>query len=207
MTFRAVLFDLDNTLCDVVSARVRYAVNAARDAGVRLDAAALRQAAEEGTETVISLLRRELGRRAAWRTIPSHDIARYVEFSQAARCVLELTGSRARVGVVSNGRSQTQMVKLRRALGDVALSPIVISGQVGFRKPARRIFGRALALLEMPANEVLFVGDDPLEDMLGAARVGMRTCWISHGRTPEQLMCEVDYVIESIDELPEAIHA
>ncbi|MBN1514844.1 MAG: HAD family hydrolase [Phycisphaerae bacterium] len=207
MTFRAVLFDLDNTLCDVVSARVRYAVHAARAAGIQLDAAGLRHAAEEGTETVTSLLKHEQVRRAAWRTMPSHDIACHVEFSQAARSVVERIGSQAQVGIVSNGRSRTQMVKLRQALGDVALWPIVISGQVGVRKPARRIFDHALALLGMPADEVLFVGDDPLEDMLGAARVGMRACWISHGRSPEQLTCAVDYVIEAIDELPEAIHA
>lgn len=205
--FKAVLFDLDNTLCDVVLARKRYAAHAARLAGAGLDPMRLHRAAVEGLNAVAELLKGELCARSATKMIYSNDIAMWVEGNEVARRVVRCIAKRSGVGVVTNGRRRTQIVKLRRTLGDMALSPIVVSGAVGHRKPGRRIFEHALARLGMPAHAVLFVGDDPVTDMLGAARVGLGTCWLSYGRSPDVLPCTVDYMIGTLDELPEVVHA
>ena len=52
---------------------------------------------------------------------------------------------------------------------------IVLSGEVGVRKPTPAIFERALAELGVEAPNALFVGDRRVDDVQGAAAVGMRT--------------------------------
>jgi len=45
---------------------------------------------------------------------------------------------------------------------------------VGWRKPHRAPFDRALSLLEVAAADALFIGDDPRWDVVGAQNVGLR---------------------------------
>jgi putative hydrolase of the HAD superfamily len=49
----------------------------------------------------------------------------------------------------------------------------VYSCDVSFRKPHRRIFQAALERLQLPAEEVIFVGDSPSADIAGANKAGM----------------------------------
>ncbi len=48
-----------------------------------------------------------------------------------------------------------------------------ISARVGYQKPHRAIFEHALQLLELPADQVIHVGDDPEADVVGARGVGI----------------------------------
>jgi putative hydrolase of the HAD superfamily len=52
---------------------------------------------------------------------------------------------------------------------------IVLSSEVGKRKPHPFIFQRALSELGVAADEALFVGDRLEADVFGASRVGMKT--------------------------------
>jgi FMN phosphatase YigB (HAD superfamily) len=80
---------------------------------------------------------------------------------------------------------------------------VIISADVGMRKPNPKIFERMLAMLSLPAGEILFVGDTPEHDVAGAARVGMRTAWISAGKGPWPAeMPPPDFVIADLAELP-----
>ena len=45
---------------------------------------------------------------------------------------------------------------------------------VGYRKPHPAPVRRALALLDVPATEAVFVGDDPRWDVAGAQAAGVR---------------------------------
>jgi putative hydrolase of the HAD superfamily len=47
------------------------------------------------------------------------------------------------------------------------------------RKPDPRIFAHALAEVSCPALHTWFVGDDPINDILGAASVGLRPMWLT----------------------------
>lgn len=86
------------------------------------------------------------------------------------------------VAVVSNGSARVQRTKLARAGLAEVLPDVFLSGEVGASKPDARIFEAALAHVGRPPEEVLHVGDDPERDVMGAARLGLATCWVSHGR-------------------------
>jgi len=80
---------------------------------------------------------------------------------------------------------------------------VVISAEVGLRKPDSRIFEHLRALIGVPPEEILFVGDTPRDDVLGASAAGMRTAWISKGvaSIPEGIPAP-DFIIHDLAELP-----
>jgi HAD superfamily hydrolase (TIGR01509 family) len=51
------------------------------------------------------------------------------------------------------------------------------SADVGFLKPDARIFQMALECLQVDPSEAVYVGDDPVMDVIGAQRVGMKAVW------------------------------
>jgi putative hydrolase of the HAD superfamily len=80
-----------------------------------------------------------------------------------------------KLGLVTNGTSATQRAKLRALCVDDLFNPIVISEEVGLRKPDIGIFELAIADWGIAAESVLFVGDDPVSDIAGATAAGMHT--------------------------------
>jgi putative hydrolase of the HAD superfamily len=53
--------------------------------------------------------------------------------------------------------------------------PIVVSGDLGYRKPDRRLFQLALDAIGVAAENTLYVGNDLHRDVFGASRAGMVT--------------------------------
>lgn len=83
---------------------------------------------------------------------------------------------------------------------------IIISADLALRKPNPAIFQHLLAEMKLRPEEVLFVGDTPLEDVLGAQRAGIPIAWLSHGRT--ELPSNVnppDIIVETLADLPAAL--
>lgn len=100
------------------------------------------------------------GRAESWEVYP-----------EVPRVLDELRGLGRRLAVISNWDH-----RLPGLLDELGLAPsfeaVVYSSAVGVEKPDRRIFGRALELLRLPAAAVLHVGDGRLEDFEGAAAAG-----------------------------------
>lgn len=81
----------------------------------------------------------------------------------------ELRGHGLRVGLLSNSWGNTYPRGRIYAL----LDPVVISGEVGLRKPHAAIYEHALDRLGISADRVLFI-DDAEPNVLGARRVGLQ---------------------------------
>ena len=64
----------------------------------------------------------------------------------------------------------------------------VISSEVGYRKPSGRFFDAVLQKTGRAANEVLFVGDDAINDVVGPRTAGMQELHLQrHLRTPDSI--------------------
>lgn len=50
----------------------------------------------------------------------------------------------------------------------------VISSEVGWRKPAPAFFAQLADVLQLPAGEILLVGDDPVNDVEGGRAAGLQ---------------------------------
>ena len=104
--------------------------------------------------------------------------------------------------LVTNGPSSVQRMKLLNSGFSAYFDHVFVSGEVGFDKPDPRIFATAIKSADCSPGQIVFVGDDPVKDVLGAANAGLKTCWISHGSewTGNQLL--PDHVISKVSELP-----
>ncbi|MFQ6075141.1 MAG: HAD family hydrolase [Candidatus Bathyarchaeia archaeon] len=113
---------------------------------------------------------------------------------------------RFRIGVISNFTDTGFLRGSLRRLGLGKLFDcVLVSDEVGHRKPHPIIFNRFLRALKVKAEEALFVGDDLELDILGAKGVGMKTAWIARSgdQTPpgEPHAAQPDFIIRSLRDL------
>ena len=54
------------------------------------------------------------------------------------------------------------------------LESIIISSEIGWRKPAPEFFAHVADSLRLPTNSILFVGDDRVNDYEAALKAGMQ---------------------------------
>jgi len=110
------------------------------------------------------------------------------------------------VGVVSNGLPDVQYRKLEAmGLGEV-FSCIVLSEEIGIRKPDPGIFHHAASLLRMQPSECLYVGDSYASDVVGSKNSGMLACWLNREQSvTTNERTKADFVISHIQELSELI--
>mgnify|MGYP002813477479 CR=1 FL=1 len=115
---------------------------------------------------------------------------------------------RVRLAVCSNfSHGETARAVLAEARLLEHFDPVVVSDEVGLRKPRAEIFGAVLERLGVAPGEVLHVGDNLARDVAGGARVGMRTAWLTRRvRDPEAALREYagpqpDHVIADLAEL------
>ena len=80
---------------------------------------------------------------------------------------------------------------------------IIISDEIGKRKPDAKIFQKALDSLRVDPKDTLMVGDTPLADIQGASLLGMETAWIKRQGIvwPSEIPLP-DYTLEDITQLP-----
>ncbi len=99
-----------------------------------------------------------------------------------ARELLRKLSGHYRIGLVSNFTYAPAIyVSLRKLRINEYFNAVVVSEDVGWRKPHRTIFHQALKMLQAKPDKAVFVGDSPTEDMKGAKSVGMRTVFVRSG--------------------------
>jgi putative hydrolase of the HAD superfamily len=121
---------------------------------------------------------------------------------------LSLIGQRdIHLGIVSN-IDEDQLAHLLDLSGIAPyFDDILSSEKTRSCKPDQEIFSQALSRAGCPADEVLFVGDTPLQDIAGANRAGMKSVLIQtrdYGKVADALL-KPDYVIQEIPELLELV--
>ncbi|MCH5461247.1 HAD family hydrolase [Lactobacillus sp. LC28-10] len=114
------------------------------------------------------------------------------------------------LGVITNGESNTQSEKLSHLDLHrwVNHDNVVISDEVGIRKPDPRIFTHFNRKLSLQANEVVYIGDNFEKDMVGAKKAGWHAFWFNH-RHLEMPKSDFipDQTVESSTELAELLQA
>jgi putative hydrolase of the HAD superfamily len=219
---QAILFDLDETLTDRTHSIFQYAERLRDDFADHLASTDVSTIADALLHADVRGYRpreeiwSDFSQRLPWRTVPhvSH-LRRHWEAgfprANAARTGLEETLSMLHaegmpLGIVTNGEVRFQAPKITHLAIDQYLSAVVISEAVQVQKPDPRIFAHALAKIGCRAADTWFVGDDPINDVLGAAAVGMRAIWLT-GVRPWPTDCpKPQWQIATLGELVELVH-
>ena len=112
----------------------------------------------------------------------------WVEYPETTRILEGLRGRDFALGVISNATSLT-----KRVLDNLGLTRyfdfVVVSEEVGFRKPAAEIFQIAAKRAKASPNRSLHVGDKYSVDVVGARRAGMNAILVDRAGVYDDLDC------------------
>jgi putative hydrolase of the HAD superfamily len=88
-----------------------------------------------------------------------------------------------RLGLLSNFTHPPAMREIIDSLGLTShFDVVLISGELGYRKPHPIVFRRLLEELGVKNTQILYVGDDPEPDILGPTQAGIRPVWFTYVR-------------------------
>jgi len=99
-----------------------------------------------------------------------------------------LTERKFKLAVISNWDERLRPLLKRLDLSR-HFAAIMISIEVGCRKPAPGIFRRAAAALDLPPQAILHVGDNGNEDFAGAQTAGFRALLLNRTGRPAESHC------------------
>jgi HAD superfamily hydrolase (TIGR01509 family) len=226
---KAVIFDLDDTLCDYASARearLRRAFTLSRDGDQLQEAIDLdRMIAESiqmhphGADHFEELFARfgiadaGVARAAAdwYRKNRFHGLRLFpgvtAVFSIVRDAVSTDDPKAARpIGIVTNGPTEVQRAKLELLEIDRLVDFVLVSEEFGVAKPDPEIFHEALRLAGVKPEEAIFVGDSVEFDMAGAWAAGIPTVWVNrHGRPWTEAGPPPTRQIRSLADLPQLL--
>ena len=181
---KAVLFDLDRTLLDRDSAVIEYAERlwerwkSPADAGqsdfvsrfVELDA---RGYGDKRALFQVLVLEFLAGCEAEALHEEFAENLSVPPFADALSVLQALRKQGLLLGVITNGGSKAQRAKLANSGLLPLLDIVLVSEEVGFKKPVPEIFQAALQALHCRAADAVFVGDSEQGDIRGAKAVRM----------------------------------
>ncbi|MCY4070490.1 MAG: HAD family hydrolase [Chloroflexi bacterium] len=134
--------------------------------------------------------------RKYWR-----DFCRSSALNPGALDTLRHLSKHFRLGLITNGYSDSQRGRLDAAGLSQFFDPILISEEVGIAKPDARIFTMALDALDLSASDVIYVGDSIGHDHAGCQSAGIDFCHYRPNPAPEQALPDVKYRIGHLPDL------
>ena len=103
-----------------------------------------------------------------------------LELRPYAEKLLKKSAETCKLGLISNFTyAPVVHVSLRKLGISRYFNAVVVSGDIGWRKPHQRIFADAMHRLQVKAEETVYIGDCPEEDIKGAAQAGMKTVFVN----------------------------
>lgn len=85
------------------------------------------------------------------------------------------------LGMITNGNSKLQNTKLDTAGIRGLFDVVVVSDDIGIWKPEAGIFEYAMNKVGVTAEQSVYVGDHPVNDIQGALNARMQPVWMNYG--------------------------
>lgn len=125
-----------------------------------------------------------------------------------AKELMEAVHGKAKMGIITNGFTELQAIRLERTGMSQYFEHVVISEQVGVAKPDTAIFSHALEKMGFPCkSKVLMVGDNQHSDILGGLNFGIETCWLNSIGAEADANIAPHYTVNSLHQLKDMLFA
>ncbi|MEK7818485.1 MAG: HAD-IA family hydrolase [Bacteroidota bacterium] len=215
---KAVVFDLDNTLVDFMAMKrksIDAAIIAMRDAGLKLSYEEINKRIdsiykEKGIEfqNVFDELLFNHFQKIDFKILSSGIIAyrrareaALVPYQHVYLTLIELLKMGLQLAVVTDAPSREAWLRLSYLNLIHIFHHVVTFEDTGKRKPDPAPFKRALKLLKVKGKEAIMIGDWAERDMIGAAKVGMKTCFARYGDTFGTIESHANYEVNDVFDL------
>jgi putative hydrolase of the HAD superfamily len=107
------------------------------------------------------------------------DFIDTLELREGAKKLLKQAQGRYKVGLISNFTYAPVIYSSLRQVGiNLFFNAVVVSEENGWRKPSKQIFQDALDKLQVEANQAVYIGDSPIEDIKGAKEAGLKAVFV-----------------------------
>jgi len=120
--------------------------------------------------------------------------------------ILERLFKDYRLGIITNGLPDLQWEKIKGSKIENFFENVIISGDVGVRKPQETIFLTALNKFNSSIKDCVMIGNNLNTDILGASTIGLKSIWIN--RNDDVINNDIipDYTIKNLIELPDILN-
>ena len=217
-SIRAVLLDLDDTLCDsegLTPMRLRAVHEAMADS---VEPALLTQVLEEAlTWDSVGVEGRFLNRMSRiaerleldeeatqyMRSVYNKSLMENLALYEGVEETLDWLGARFKLGLITNGPTDLQRGKIDVLEIEHRFGCISIGGEVGAHKPDPKIFQHCMDALGVSPGECIYIGDRTEADVVGARNMGIVAIRIRKSYPfPMDDEPAPDHFLDSVNELP-----
>lgn len=124
-------------------------------------------------------------------------------FPNTISALTRLKSEGVRMGIITNGSSVGQRVKLSRFGLESFFEIILIDQETGYSKPDIKIYEHALKLLSLKSDDVWMVGDNLIWDIQAPQSIGIYSVWNDYMKSglPKDAKIIPDRIIFEISEL------
>ena len=128
-----------------------------------------------------------------------------VSFPETVPMLEELKNKGFKTALITNGYHFLQNRKIDMLGLREAFDEIIVSEDVAIHKPDKRIFLIMAGKLGIEADEMIYVGDNPVNDIEGASSAGCKTIWMKCKSPLIECKIPPDETVLSIEEVPFAV--
>lgn len=133
-----------------------------------------------------------------------------VPFPETVPMLEKLRKMGYKTGLITNGNHKLQYAKIRNLRLAGHFDEIIATGDYGIHKPDREIFDIMREKFGFSPEEMVYVGDNPINDIEGARNAGWHTIWmkstgfwLDEVKKADREIFTVDEVIDTVLSLEE----
>ncbi len=129
-----------------------------------------------------------------------------IKFPFTEPCLKELRDMGLKLGILTNGAKELQMRKIKMLGMESFVDKILTSGEVGVDKPDPKPFEVMSEKIGISPSELLYVGDNPLNDVEGSRNAGYIPVWVKTiGNWSFEHIKRPDFEVETVAEIPKLV--
>ena len=222
MSYKILLFDLDDTLLDFAANEADSLNKLFREHGLELSYELLQvyrsvnnqlwSDYERGliplnevlntrfTHTLLNI--GQSGSGSAWETRYRALLGEGAQLMDGAYELCQSLSASHRLFVITNGVTETQIKRLERSGLSEYFEAVFTSQSIGFQKPSKEYFHYVAAhIRDFSASDALVIGDSLNTDIIGGIAAGIDTCWLNKNSKPSSTEIQCTYIITKLEEL------
>tara|TARA_B100001559_G_scaffold134838_1_gene113329 strand:- start:59 stop:532 length:474 start_codon:yes stop_codon:yes gene_type:complete len=122
-----------------------------------------------------------------------------VQLFDGVKEILEILSNDYLLGTITNGNASLEKIGIKKFFDFETKA-----ADVGFMKPSKEIFQKAIKKANCKPSEIVHVGDSYEKDIIGAMSVNMNYIWLNHSNKNKDDI-KIEQTIKSFSEISQVL--